>query len=347
MNRFGAFLVLAFVLFAASPIPAYAANIPLLSPDFELVPDPSDHDSTCERGDPLSYGAVLQLIQNLMNASIMVGALIMIIVFIYAGVLFLLSPTNPGNREMGKTILVNAVIGFIIILASWLIVDMIMKALYQPTSSADGDTQFGPWNEILSGGDDWCIKPKPTRSLYNGEDLGVNSDIDPLTAGSGVTSGGGTCVPPTNQNNACSVTNLQKTCFGDRAETASKICMVESRFGTVDVESGSDKLNSGKGPSYSVGLWQINLTAHEVAGLPCPTAFTARCGAKGTLIAGHPGWCTSSIKPGKEGLYNQCVAAAKIHKNNTEVACRLYKETGNSFQPWVYTATKVCKVPLR
>ncbi|MBU0750007.1 hypothetical protein KKH15_00625 [Patescibacteria group bacterium] len=349
MKRFVGSILFALVISVGVPGVALAANLPILNPDFEIVPDPSDHDSSCLRGAPLSYGAVLQLVQNLMNASISVGAIILILIITYAGALFLFSPTSPEYREQGRAMLSSAVIGFVIVLASWLVVDFIMKSLYNPEVTT-GTAKFGPWNEILGDGygGNWCVKPIETTSIYQGEDLGEGSDLS-SSAGSGVSSGGGTCTNPENQNNACSVTNMKKACFGDRANEASQVCMVESAGGQASAKSGSDKLDGGSGPSYSVGLWQINLTVHKVAGLNCPAAFTAQCSTKAGTLKGKIGNCTASIKATAEArtLYDKCVAAALNPENSTEVACRLYNQSGanGGFQPWQTTAKK-CSVPL-
>jgi hypothetical protein len=157
-------------------------------------------------------------------------------------------------------------------------------------------------------------------------------------------SGGGSCKIPTNPTNLCSVENLSKTCFSSIAVGASKVCNLES--GGRSICSGSDKLNRGAGPSYSCGLWQINLTVWSVAGLDCPSAFTGPCGPNGTVgrKAGlRIGNCTQSIRPGKEGLYQQCVAAANNPKINQEFTCsKIYK--GN-LTPWK-TSARTCNVPL-
>jgi hypothetical protein len=49
--------------------------------------------------------------------------------FAYAGFLWVMSPTNPENRTKGRTIMLNAVIGFLIVLGAWLIVNTVLGAL--------------------------------------------------------------------------------------------------------------------------------------------------------------------------------------------------------------------------
>ena len=350
MNRLWVPLLLFVVLmvpFAASA----QSNLPLFDPEWQLVPEASELDSDCPVGAPLGFGGVLQLIQNVMNASISFGVVIAVLVIAFAGILWILTPTNPENHSQAKKVLTNAVIGLLIILSAWLIVDFVMKLLYSGTSGQQG--VFGPWNEILSGGD-ICVVAGDVKPLFGGALITIPGQVS--TPGTG---GGGSCTVPANQGNPCSVTRLQSTCFASRASDASKVCMVESSGGQAAVCSGSDKLNGGSGPSYSCGLWQINLTVHKVGGLNCPAAFTnaagtassCACGGSNLVGSSNIGACTCKLKPdaASQRLYSQCVQAARDPVKNTAVACSLYSQSGanGGFQPWRHTATQVCNVPLR
>ncbi len=51
------------------------------------------------------------------------------ILFIYAGWLYISSSGNPSNVSLAKKIIKNALVGYLIILLSWLIVDTIIKGL--------------------------------------------------------------------------------------------------------------------------------------------------------------------------------------------------------------------------
>lgn len=197
------------------------------------------------------------------------------------------------------------------------------------------------------------INPDLLKSDINIPDAKVTVALIELADGTYSSSGGagagigGTCSVETKSDNACSTEKLASSCFGNRVNEASKICSLESGGGRTDVKSGSDLLNNGSGPSYSVGLWQINLTVHKVGGLDCPSAFTGKCG-KGTVVTSGSkvGNCSASIKPDKMDLYNQCVQAAQDPVKNTQVACKLYGENGSSFAPWAYSANK-CSVPKK
>lgn len=117
---------------------AHAANLPLLDPNFTIVP------TECTAACPCGIGAALQFVQNIMNVMISLAVLAMTIFIVWAGFLFVMSATNPESRSKARGMLINAFIGLFIVLSAWLIVDFIMKQLY------DGGGKFGPWNKILS-----------------------------------------------------------------------------------------------------------------------------------------------------------------------------------------------------
>jgi|GEM_PF-3319778 len=121
-------------------------------------------------------------------------------------------------------------------------------------------------------------------------------------------SGTGVCQPAKTQY--ASPEYLSTTCFGQNAVMASSIAFAESG-GDPLRPSGVDKCQPG-GEVVSWGLFQINLTNHRIAGLDCPSAFSAQYTAKN-----HN--CTV-VNP---SLYAQCVAAAKIPANNIQEACRI------------------------
>ncbi|NTU67077.1 MAG: hypothetical protein HGB08_04115, partial [Candidatus Moranbacteria bacterium] len=112
----------------------------------------------------------------------------------------------------------------------------------------------------------------------------------------------------------CEVNNL-KQYFGNGAAQASRICNRESG-GNPNNASSTDKTADGK--TFSWGLMQINITQHKIGGLDCPSAFNGK-NYKATVI--------------NQGLYDQCVAAAKNPTTNLEYASKLSKN-GTDFSHW-------------
>lgn len=119
---------------------------------------------------PCGFGGVLAIIQNLVNFVISISIIIATIIIAWAGGLYMLSATNPESRSTANKMLMNAVIGIMIVLSAWLVVDFIMKTLY--------GGQFGPWNSILSGSGDSCIMAKLPPPLFTGGITAVPGDGD-------------------------------------------------------------------------------------------------------------------------------------------------------------------------
>lgn len=155
--------------------------------------------------------------------------------------------------------------------------------------------------------------------------------------GGGGGSGTGECKPIFDAANPCSVQNLEQTCFGDNAEKASAICNVESG-GNPFVASGVD-ICQPSGPPVSWGLFQINISAHDMtsptgqalncAPPPRPAAFTS------TYTASN-----KSCSIDDQDLFNQCRAAATNAELNIQKACQI-SSNGQNWSAW--GANSKCK----
>ncbi len=185
-----------FVVLAASTfVPmTHAATFPLLDSNFSLVPDANDLDTSCEPGAPLSFGAVMEIVQRLVNTGISIGIFFFVIILAWAGFLFIASATNPEMRSKAKAMLLNAAIGLLIILSAWLMVDFIMKALYSGPDGTEG--KFGPWNSILGDGPA-CVVSTTGQALFSGaitaQQLAALSGTNDGSVSDGVVTNGAAC----------------------------------------------------------------------------------------------------------------------------------------------------------
>lgn len=298
MNRLRALSLLAL---SVLPLSAAAAEMPLLSSGWSLVPE------AC-RACPCGFAGVMGTVQNLVNGGISIGVLFAVIIIAWAGFLYITTPANPEARSQANKMLINAAVGLLIVLSAWLIVDFVMKALYSGPDGTKGE--FGPWNSILSGGD-ICVTSFETVPLFSGAITAAQLSTSGGTPG--VAGGGpGSCRVAT--SGACAYTNFVQA-FGSEttARQAAQICYAESG-GVVQRVSGSDYMhNDPQHRAFSFGLFQINLTYHSVAGLNCPSAFTGKN-------------YTARVKD--EALYARCVAAAKTASANIAEAVATNKRTG-------------------
>ena len=79
--------------------------------------------------------------QNILNDAIFGAVFLAAILFTYAGFKMLTSPANPGQLAKGKQLFYSVLIGFLIILGAWLIINAIMSVM------VSGSAAF-PWNKI-------------------------------------------------------------------------------------------------------------------------------------------------------------------------------------------------------
>lgn len=75
------------------------------------------------------FAKLIQLGNNVIKFCIVVGSSVFAIMFMYAGYLYLTAMGNSSQISQAHGLFTNAVIGFIIMLAAWLIIDFIFDAL--------------------------------------------------------------------------------------------------------------------------------------------------------------------------------------------------------------------------
>lgn len=229
---------------------------------------------------------------------------------------------NPSKLNQGKKIFQNVFVGFVLLLAAWLIIDLVMKTL---TNLGGDDQRFGPWNEVLCPDG---FDPKENRSENFDAALKISvSDVvpgAPVGSAGGATPGTGGCEP------------AKLSIFGTRANDMSCICKHESS-GNPSVGSNTGNVDGGgktaDGHSIAWGLFQINITVHKVqctnpnVSLNCPAAFSnASSYTKKTVV--------------NKALYDQCVAAVQNASCNMQMAkklldARISSQPSNPYGDWV------------
>lgn len=200
MLRSLALFLVAGVLILA-PFSASAATVNFFGP---IIPDGTNGQPNCnceavEGPDGKVYpsapdwGCVLQTVQNAIAVGISFVVIIITLSIAYAGIMIMANPNNPGHREQGRSLVMNAVIGLIIVLTAWLIVDFVMKAFYSPRATMPyTEGKALPWNAIISdeSGGNFCFDVQPAPEPTTGGDGG--GALNPVPSGSS----GGTTTPP-------------------------------------------------------------------------------------------------------------------------------------------------------
>jgi hypothetical protein len=86
-------------------------------------------DSSGVIANPCDFTDFVGLINRIIYWVISIAGVIFTISFIYGGFLYITSGVKPGNKEKAINLLWNTLLGFVIILISWLIVYTIINVL--------------------------------------------------------------------------------------------------------------------------------------------------------------------------------------------------------------------------
>ena len=102
-----------------------------------LVPCGRDGQAECQTCH------VVQLVSGVNAWLVGILSIVAGIMFIIAGFKLVTANGNPSALQAAKGMIVNVAIGFVIVLAAWLLLDLLMKSLL-----SDSEQGLGPWNQI-------------------------------------------------------------------------------------------------------------------------------------------------------------------------------------------------------
>lgn len=109
-----------------------------------VLSEPLVQCGTKDNSTPCTLCDVFKLVQRIINF-ISYGLFILAPIFIvYGGIMILLAGAKPSNVETGKNIIKNAIIGVIIALLAWTVINTLFNTLV----SEDKSKFPGPWNVI-------------------------------------------------------------------------------------------------------------------------------------------------------------------------------------------------------
>lgn len=277
-------------LLAALGVTVFLFVLPLTTLAAGLVPCGGAGEKPCQTCD------VVTLVNNVVGWLVMILGVIAAILIVTAGIRLVTSGGNASSKEAAKSMMTNLLIGYVIVLSGWLVIDYGLKAMLKQNQGA-----FGVWNRIS------CVaQPKPDSKNVKQEGVKYIPPptptpapyLDPIMTGGGPT--GGAYPPDMSAGGACA-TNLVQPYFGSETGNAQCIIKGESTCGASMV-SVTDKM-SVDGRAFSFGPMQINLTVNEIIGcagyppvMDCKTAFSGK---------------NYSARVINENLYQQCARAAQ------------------------------------
>ncbi|KKW43755.1 MAG: hypothetical protein UY97_C0008G0004 [Parcubacteria group bacterium GW2011_GWB1_57_6] len=129
---------------------AASAAIPFFGP---IIPQSTNQ---CAAG----WGLIMVVVNNIISFGITLAIVFVAPLMIaYAGFLFVVNPVSAGGKAKAKSILLNTVVGIVVALAGWMIVDAVMAVLYNRAATVPGTTTvLGTWSQLITtGGADICI----------------------------------------------------------------------------------------------------------------------------------------------------------------------------------------------
>lgn len=91
---------------------------------------------------PCTFCHIAELAQNTINAGIYIAVFMSAFLFAYAGWEYITAGGDAGKADKARKIFWTVGVGLVLILAAWLIVDVIMKMFVSEGAL------FGPWNDV-------------------------------------------------------------------------------------------------------------------------------------------------------------------------------------------------------
>lgn len=102
----------------------------------------SEYDLVTCSGPDCNLCTAVDMVDNIVDLLFTLLSVAAVLVLVFAGFKLVVSAGNPGAMSAAKSMITSVIVGFIIVLSAWLIVDTVMKALISE------DIDFGVWNEI-------------------------------------------------------------------------------------------------------------------------------------------------------------------------------------------------------
>lgn len=213
-----------------------------------IVPCDGATDTIC------NFCHVVELGQNILTWLIAIIAAIIALVFVLGGLKMVINSTNESERTKAKDMMTNAIIGFIILLASWLIVDTILKVFIMEDPTAAGpaiiNQEYGPWNQIKCEAQPTAGAPSPDEE--EGElEPGELSDAQArqLLADAGI---------------SVNAQEPQTSLEGMKASTIQAIINLKNACGCDVTVTGGTETNAGHSDAHLDGLKYDMRTSPDV-----------------------------------------------------------------------------------
>ena len=293
-----------------------------------------------------SWGQLIEVINNIIQLLITLAIVFVAPLMIaYAGFLFVTNPVNASGISKAREVLTNTVVGIVIALAGWLIVDAIMAVLYNANASDRSGSVLGTWsNLITSGGITPCIRI--AGSLRQADLVpGV-----PPTDVTGVSATGDLAAPPAGrEGTSCDPSRVQAAALTGGYTLSNMQANIFACIAAPESSCASDGtllLNYNWAGAYSLpastaaGAFQVLLKRNSGC-YENPACYTAVNSAFGTTAYGPTnrlncasGFDSNGIQLPGSAIVGTCLmAAASLNCSASAAAC-LLQGRGGIFEDW-------------
>lgn len=310
------------VLLAVSPfvlpLAAHAA-IPFFGP---VIPAESN---IC----PAGWGMMIIVINNLISLLITLAiVLVAPLMIAWSGFLFVVNPVNASGKEEAKKILLNTIVGIVIALAGWLIVDAIMAVLYKPSDAG------GAWSTLIVGNSsDVCLSQRGALPTVGLNQAAPGSGITGVTASGASfstalsTAQGSPCNPSTVLSAAQAA---GYPISSNQANMLACIAQGESTCGTTNppynLNYSWNKATSNGKASTAAGAYQVLLKSNSTCydNSVCESAG----GTPGAALNCTSGFDSNGFPIAGSSVVTRCQqAAGNVNCSAAAAACLLQRQS--------------------
>tara|TARA_B100000745_G_scaffold74148_2_gene44704 strand:+ start:2067 stop:2999 length:933 start_codon:yes stop_codon:yes gene_type:complete len=286
--------------------------LPNVSLAQQIVPEACDDPATCGTCE------FVDLINNLIQFILWFATIAATIMILYGGFRLVTSQGSVEALKKAKSIITNVVIGYVLALAAFLIINTLLSIILPNTSPVLG------WQKIE------CLYATEVKDeTYTEPTFGKVDLSNFFTSGGGWLSlggGGGSSDTSFLRNQGLCSTAFLSPYFGSQANEAACIVAKESACGASPLSRTDTDRN---GYPFSVGIFQINMTVHNVIGcagkgavvnnLNCPAAYSGK---------------NYSARIVNKNLYEQCRNALLNPQCSAINAVRIKNARGGSWRDW-------------
>jgi hypothetical protein len=167
------------------------------------------------------------------------------LIFAYGGFLMVTSAGDMGKVSHAKELMTNVVVGLVIFLSGYLVVDTVLKTLLNKSILGAETSTYGPWNKIQ------CVPRVTFSNTVTGTLIPVSGNVYSHTTAVGVLSNlgvevvsSGNCTDRNNKN-CTSLEGIQQTAFVEIVQTIEKCvgCNLQITAGTEVGHSSTCHVN--------------------------------------------------------------------------------------------------------